>query len=142
MKNKFRTWDTFNKEEPKMIYFDFWKLLGGTVYPDMDTVMQFTGILDMNEKEIFEGDIVLMDIGDVQNNKTLKITDEQRKEVYKRDTKIISYQKGSFGFYPAFPDLNYIDDREWCPLLNLDGELWTEYMKVIGNIYENPELIK
>jgi hypothetical protein len=47
---KFRYWDTFNKDEQKMIYFDFWKLLGGKAYPDMDTVMQYTGLKDKNGK--------------------------------------------------------------------------------------------
>jgi uncharacterized phage protein (TIGR01671 family) len=108
-----------------------------------ETVSEFTGLTDINGKEIFEGDIVLMDILDTQNNKTLNITDEQRKELFKRDLEIITFQKGSFGFYPAFPDLNHPEDREWKPIFHQsEDDFWSVYMLIVGNVYETPELLK
>ena len=117
---------------------NLWSFVDG----DRIDIMQFTGIQDKKGNGIYEGDIVLLDIMDVQNNESLTISAEDRNEMYKRDLKIISYQQGSFGFYPVYPELNYVDDVKWCPFLDENGELWTQYMKIVGNIYENPELLK
>lgn len=78
-------------------------------------LMQFTGLLDKNEKEIYEGDII--DISEVG-----------RAEVV--------FQAGAFM-------ARWIDDPE--AMLDCvgfrckNGHKWTS--QIIGNIYENPELI-
>lgn len=84
-------------------------------------LMQSTGLKDKNDKEIFEGDILTdgHTTGDIRNHPTLGfyMVDESSKEGYLSDTVGIE-----------------------------DFEEAKEFMKnnieVIGNIYENPELLE
>jgi uncharacterized phage protein (TIGR01671 family) len=81
------------------------------------TDMQFTGLLDKNGKEIYEGDIVNV----TQNKKKNAVMD------YDIGIKDIAWERG--GLFLS----GYSNDLEWhCN--NSDVE-------VIGNIYETPELI-
>lgn len=75
-------------------------------------IMQFTGLLDKNSKEIWEGDLV-DEYGD-------------RKLVYR-----IGFDRGHF----TLTDIKNGYDRLG---------IWNVYMRmeVIGNIYEQPELLK
>lgn len=75
---------------------------------DINTLGQFTGLLDCNKKEIYEGDIVEI------NGKRAEIA------------------WGDAGFY--FKDTRLEFDQ--YELADDKG-----YMKIIGNIYKNPELL-
>jgi uncharacterized phage protein (TIGR01671 family) len=79
---------------------------------DNFTFLQFTGLTDSNKNEIYEGDIVQYNNGDV-----IRI--------------------GYVGFMAGIFFLNYNDEihDELGYLLILD-------LKIIGNIFENPELLK
>ena len=89
-----------------------------TVYSD--TVEQYTGLTDKNGTKIFEGDILAFDDTD-----------------------------GGKGFYEVFWDgnsgkfaiaengnRNYVDDFEL-----FERNEWFKWFTVIGNIYDNPELV-
>ena len=85
------------------------------VYPDEIKLMQSTGLKDKNGKEIFEGDIV----------------------DYKGREAIIKWHGSYASFIYRFVDELNKRSAEWYPL-------YLAYLKceVIGNIYENPELLE
>lgn len=85
---------------------------------DPDTIGQYTGLIDRNGKKIFEGDILECTRPvDVKRVGAVKFG-EHEKEV---------------GFYVDFND----------PNIRQDIGFWTHErdVKVIGNIYDNPELL-
>jgi uncharacterized phage protein (TIGR01671 family) len=90
-------------------------------YPiDVDTVGQYTGLKDKNGKEIYEGDIVkapYLDpiFGDVVNNMFVNI--------------VVGYNKGSFVLEYNGNLRVYISDLY-------------DNIEIIGNIYDNPELLQ
>ena len=86
-----------------------------SVYPDDIILMQSTGLKDKNGKEIFEGDVV----------------------DYKGRKAIIKWHGSYASFIYRFVDELNKRSEEWDPL-------YLAYLKceVIGNIYENPELLE
>jgi uncharacterized phage protein (TIGR01671 family) len=81
--------------------------------------MQFTGLLDKNGKEIFEGNI-------------LKYFEENFNDKNNPDIQFfeIDFYKGGF-YAKSLEDNEYNEDIAFA-----------EQCEVIGNVYENPELIK
>lgn len=81
---------------------------------------QFTGLLDKNGKEIYEGDVVeIIDTNGLSESKKVKV--------------VWNDEMTGYGF----------DEAEL-----FDGEYWMPFCQepyaceVLGNIYENPELLK
>lgn len=121
---KFRIWDIENKEMLKVQELDFEPTFYGgriAIRPDQyndyfDTedmiLMQYTGLHDKNEKEIYEGDIV----GD---NKIKWI---------------VKWNKNRMGF-SLYPTTEQLYDE--MPI-NVENKLG---FKILGNIYDNPELL-
>lgn len=125
---KFRIWDKSNKvmydkvligNYPETVALVWDKYDGKEdwyhIEPKVCKVMQYTRYKDRNNKEIYEGDII-------QYLNTEKLEDYPNVgQVY------LSDEQGRF----------YID-------IELDyEEMWNkEYIEIIGNIYENPELIQ
>lgn len=86
----------------------------GLVKLDEIELMQSTGLKDKNGKEVFEGDII-------------KCTRGCLHEVYIEK----EYGGTYFGGMPAV----YLKGLR-------EGYAWTEHEEIIGNIYENPELLE
>lgn len=94
---------------------------------NVDTIGQFTGLHDKNEKPIYEGDII-------------KVVDCVK--VVKYINEICSFCFGNIETLkePVF--------AKWGDLYNyhqINGTYWEEYkneIEVIGNIHDNPELMK
>lgn len=82
-------------------------------------LMQFTGLFDKNGKEIYEGDIVKF------TPKNNRYSDEFIGEIFYRDDEA--------AFFHTFEE-----GRPSKRFFNLPRE-WT--LEIIGNIFENPELI-
>lgn len=84
-----------------------------------ETIGQYTGLKDKNGKEIYEGDII---------------------GCYHREIKhLIFYNEKQGRFMAAF---NGDMENDYTNLCGLDDSRWNASKEVIGNIHDNPELIK
>lgn len=111
---KFRAWDIVRK---RMLYNeDLWDIPYNEIFihtPDQRAleVMQYTGLIDRNGKEIYEGDI--LDYG----------TYGKFEVVWHRG----SFKIRKLGFKNG--NLHYL------------GDCYFDELMVVGNIYEDPELL-
>ena len=124
---KFRAWDTTKKEMFKdtfaitesgqVVVVDQSSVFVSPDYVFVDNlvIMQSTGLLDKNGKEIFEGDIV----------------------DYKGREAVIKWHGSYASFIYRFVDGLQERVSEWEPLF-----LACYHFEIIGNIYENPELFE
>lgn len=121
---KFRAW--LKKEQKMDNYIDHISWLEDELYCIGDGItymvsaedlvlMQSTGLVDKNGKEIFEGDVL-----EIQGRKAL-----------------VRWHGSYASFIYRFVDELQKRKTEWKPL-------YLAYMKceIIGNIYENPELLE
>lgn len=127
---KFRAWDNKSQQmlfqnqqyglEPQYkIQDDCWTRFWEALYrcQEQFILMQFTGLLDKNGKEIYEGDIVLLNHWKSSDLFNYKLPF------------IVEYYEGEINF----------KQKEYN---NFKGSLVGKIdIKIIGNIYENPELL-
>lgn len=106
---KFRAWDKKKKEMITKMYIkriNIYEETLNNLFEDKDVVfMQYTGLKDINGKEIYEGDIIKNPHG----------------------KSVIEY------IYSSFHPLDESD--------GYNSGYKSEEVEVIGNIYENPELL-
>lgn len=127
---KFRAWDKKGREmwgissiafgrNDEILWLDLDKEKAypmENVNPDQVELMQYTGLKDKNGKEIWEGDIMHLDF---------------KSKVLGRGKGAVKFKGGTFG-------LEFENDSFWPFLANNDADVY----EVIGNLYENPELLK
>lgn len=128
---KFRAWDKNNNKMISIARFDFadWSVYTHLFGKPTDglncEIMQFTGLHDKNGKEIYEGDIVHM----------LEVSNTGERE-YITD---IIWEDACFVMKSGKDDYDTF-------LGAWSGNPMTTYpmfeIEVIGNIYENPELLE
>ena len=155
MKNRdicFRAWDTFNN---RMVYYPFHfrkmqdgdKLIGDSrydapfVYYEDSTdfedgisrpcfIMQFSGLKDKKDKDIYEGDIIEL----------INSSGETIRVICKFGTVVRKLDTGFFCDITSFYFEN--DGRATFPIIsNYAGKHDLELFEVIGNIYTNTDLI-
>lgn len=127
---KFRAWDKISKKMFPVMMIDFGQsyvmieeINGLWCERDFDEIelMRLTGLKDKNGKEIFEGDIVKYKYG------------------VNTFTEVVTYDKDFAGF-------GLVDDDGYGSTVFTFGELAEDVdfssLEVVGNIYENPELLK
>lgn len=118
---KFRAWDGKRMlENPRFEFFNHGKDGPPVVMADENEnveVMQFTGLTDKNGKEIYEGDMVV-----------LKNFPEEIDADHMQGTLVVWFN----------PEAVRFEGKHHVPL-DWSG---TESMEVIGNIYENAEIIE
>ena len=144
---KFRIWD---KENKQIHYCDAMGIMDNGIWfenSNFDTdnhnddeaadVMQFTGLHDRNGKEIYEGDILEL-VGGTCNFLPCGIYNDQRYGI--GDKMIVQKLKSGF----TLCGMNMYD----CDIPNRVGKVdnytfWNHQssLKIIGNIYKNPELM-
>lgn len=140
---KFRAWDKILKrisEVSCINYFDDIVILDetnmGHVTQKMSDVelMQFTGLLDKNGKEIYEGDIVRILYTDWASQSDYSIPLEEYKKSISKIGKI-EWNEDAY-WCLNFGKSGYGDDDIGGLHEGPHGE-----KEIIGNIYENPELL-
>lgn len=116
---KFRAWDNCAKQ---MIYKHYYIGFSGEIKPYNDSLilMQYTGLKDKNGKEIYEGDIcIIYELTNTREvGKGLVVYDELEC-LYAIDKTPLQYH-----------------------VYNTATNNPRACLKVIGNIYENPELLE
>ena len=150
---RFRAWDKKRKEivningsdlyladgEVHEIYesrFGDQRCMEDTDVSERYEVMQYTGLKDKNEKEIYEGDVIQF------------LWEEDscwgKAGTYKG---YIGFNDGAFEvIYIGREDITTFEDGYWHENSKSDDMQsfisWSEQIEVIGNIYENPELLE
>ena len=118
---KFRAWDTFDEDMVNDIFFSWqdcgYESLNECLSDERWKFMQSTGLFDINDKEIFEGDIVRISM-----------------RIGKRTTTSI----GAVEFDKIDVCFEIRNERG----VHCVTMFHARYFEVIGNIYQNPELIE
>ena len=114
---KFRAWNALNKKMldwGDIFHLPAWEIFPGTPEQRPFNIMQYTGLKDKNDREIYEGDIIEFLENESGETWTAKIVFE--------NLAFKALDVEDEGYEYDFDDLSDIE--------------------VIGNIYENPEILK
>ena len=115
---------------PQYSSWEDWTLFDGERrwIVDPETVGQYTGYKDVDGKEIYEGDI--LETPDVTGDEMIRMIVK-----YGEHSKMQCRIHEEVGFYIEFVNNN------WNDIFRHDFLYW-QGSKVVGNIHDNPELLK
>lgn len=97
---------------------------------DPATVGQFTGLTDKTGRKIFEGDVIRAHYANVPPERCEHI----EKVVFRKGRFCGMYENGTMKTWAGLPD--------GTQHLPGDRSVWMDWCEVIGNIHDNPELLK
>lgn len=129
---KFRAWDSVEKKFVEHFFITDNGLICNMEKPTSDynspipiekselILMQSTGLKDKNGKEIFEGDIIAIEVDDTETPINARVS---------QNSKI-----GVLMFH-------VFEDNEDVPMVELLEDNSVAF-EIIGNVYENPELLE
>ena len=122
---KFRAWTGRHMEDADPYFFEANDIESFSALPDGWILMQYTGLKDKNGREIYEGDVVDVSMIEYPGSLQQKIVSKERFSVEWHDfnCRFVLQEKGEDGKGYGFNSQS-------------------NEIEVIGNIYENPELIK
>ena len=129
---KFRAWDSSKKEmftdtfaiteSGQVVVVEQESIVSPPDYVFVEhlTIMQSTGLKDKNGKEIFEGDVIAIEVDDTGMPINARV-----------------FQNSKIGVLM----FHVFEDNEDVPMVELLEDNSVAF-KIIGNIYENPELVE
>lgn len=125
----FGSLDTTENDRTIIIYFD---RFGNKcrIFVDPSTIGEYTGLKDKNGKMLFEGDIVKNDWCFIKGNSIVRFGE------YKSLDSSNDYQCGHLGFY-----LEHISDFN-KRTVRKDIMYFANKCEIIGNVFDNPEMLK
>jgi uncharacterized phage protein (TIGR01671 family) len=124
---KFRAWDKKNKQmlgisEIGNLMFSYGENYDHITKYEAE-IMQFTGLKDMKGAEIYEGDIVKWSDGDYKHPSNPRIAEVR----FDPELSFFAFNVDRGGHKFGFSNFIYTDTER--------------HLEIIGNIYENPELL-
>jgi len=143
---KFRLWNIEDKSWDNPALLEVWDNSGVLKHlydhnDEKSVVQQFTGLLDKNGKEIYEGDIIkrTMEVGPHCSYPDFKLSDAQK--VGFGEVKWGSYSDGE---YADAIDCYMFDNDSLSELIYRTKRAYQQYIRtyeVVGNIFENADLL-
>jgi hypothetical protein len=123
---KFRAW--FNGKMHYPVFFGFengillWEWKDGDFNKNSREFQMFTGLCDVNDNEIYEGDILT----------GIKLPNVGKGTFFAQ----VQYVPCYYRFVATLPN-----GEQLTPILNGEG-VYTHHLKIVGNAFANPELLK
>lgn len=122
----------------------FWEHDAG-LKKDRLILLQFTGLKDKNGREIYEGDILELIEPEIDGKQTefgrvvVKFGKYDTRDIESGDISLGWYVEGRHGYKRM--DNTKDDYEKLDSLLRCQGSKWKKAWEIVGNIYENPELL-
>ena len=119
---KFRAWDKVDGKIVPTEEVNNWRI-GGSVQSQLFEVMQYTGLKDKNGTEIYDGDYIRYSTRTINGS------------IFTHVCRVFQHESGTWRIEGYHEDNHSYETK---------GTVYAAHLicEVIGNIYENPELLK